>query len=157
MKIDKKYILANELTQKMNIHIANISNIKQELEEAGDFESIIKMNNCSFIDTTCKELPKFIKQAILKYNFTDVSNKLPCTFAREELGVTDRELKTSGIITGVEEIAGKKFYVFNEEFLNKIEKKVTYILDKYETEDCSNKKEIDGFIKLTKNKFLVWY
>ena len=118
--LSKGYILSNELVQKMGIHIANISMLRQHFEEADDFASMIKMNNCTFINSKAVGLPRNIRSGVDDNTFTDVSNKLPCTFVRTEYDMTERELRKSNMITGKEKIAGKEFYVFVVFFLNNL-------------------------------------
>ena len=152
--LDKKYILANELVEKMNISMSFISKLSKYLEN----ESVMKkLNNCTFIDTTSNKLPKNIKNALKKYTFTDISNKLPFTYFRDEFGLTESELKNSGIINDVIVIAGKKFYVFSNEFIANTKNCIGYILNEKETFDCYNRNLINGYIQVTKKKYFVWY
>lgn len=157
MFLHKKYILANELVQKMGIHIANISMLRQQFEDADDFGSIIKMNNCSFISTMCNHLPNNIKVGILNNTFTDMSDKLPCTFVKTEYGITEKELFKVGFVIDKVKICGKDLYVFDKKFVKKMHNKIGYVLDKEETEDCFKKELIDGYTMLSKNKFFTWY
>lgn len=153
----KEFVLGNELTQKMGISIANVSMIRRELEAAGNVSAITSLNNCTFVDTTCKELPKFFKQGIANNTFTDLSNKLPVTFIEEEFKATEKELLRSGVVTEKIKIAGKNFYVFSDEFINSVKGKVVYTLDKEDKDLCLASGDIEGFIELSKNKFLTWY
>ena len=157
MFLNKKYILSNELVDKMGIHIANISMIRQQFEDNNDFGSIVKMNNCSFINITCNHLPNNIKNGILNNTFTDMSDKLPCTFVKSEYNVTENELFRSGIVIDKVTIASKDFYVFNQEFIKKMRNKLGYVLNKKELDECIKNNEIDGFEQISKNKFFVWY
>lgn len=157
MFLHKKYILANELVQKMNIHIANISMLRNQFTDDDDFTTIMKMNNCAMINTSSKKLPHNIMEGIRKNTFTDMSDKLPCTWVRSEYEMTERELLSSGIVIKKTKIAGKDFYIFNQEFVKTMYNKVPYILDEKEMIECTNKKQILGHIPLGKNKFFVWY
>jgi hypothetical protein len=157
MFLDKKYILANELVQKMGIHIANVSMLRKSFEHNDDYYSIRKMNNCSFVSAKAYNLPNNIKQGIKDHKFTDVSNKLPCTYFKSEFNVTERELTKSGIVLGKMTIAGKKFYVFSNEFVQNLHDKVGYILDAKENEKCLKDSSIDGSVQLSRNKFFAWY
>lgn len=157
MFLKKNYILANELVQKMDIHIANISMLRQQYEDQDDMTTMIKMNNCTMIKSNSHKLPNNIKMGIAANEFTDMSNKLPCTFVRTEYEVTERELLNGGVIKGKIKIAGKDFYEFTEEFVKTVKNKIVYTLDKAECMECHSKGQIEGYIQVSKNKFLTWY
>lgn len=157
MFLDKKYILANELVREMDIHIANVSMLRNQFEDNDDFYTVRKMANCSFVNGESQQLPKNIRAGIAKHTFTDLSNKLPCNYVREEYGITERELFKSGMVLNKEKVAGKDFYVFNDYFVKTMKKKIGYILDAKEEAQCSRKKQIIGSIRLGKNKFFTWY
>lgn len=149
--LNNKSILSNELVQKMEIHIANISMLESP--------NIIKMGNCNFLQPDDLFLPKNIKQ-FLRANtgsFTNLENTLPCKFARDELEVSEKHLLQSGIVEKIVEVAGKQFYKFNDDFVKRIHKKVLNVLDKDDFEDCLKTKSITDYIELTKNKYLTMY
>lgn len=156
MFLHKKYILANELVQKMGIHIANISMLVNDYEDS-DNGTFVKMNNCTFINTKDTTLPNNILAGIYANDFTDMTDKLPCTFIRSEYGITEKELLKSGMATEVVTIAGKDFYKFSPEFVNKMKYKIGYVLDEAETMDCYRKNQILGYTQLAKNKYFTWY
>lgn len=156
MFLKKQYILANELVQKMGIHIANISMLVKEHEDE-DNGMFIKMNNCTFINTKAADLPNNIKVGISENEFTDLTNKLPCTYVRTEYGITEKELFKAGMVSKVVTIAGKDFYEFVPEFVEKMKYKIGYVLDESETMECYRKKQILGYTQLSKNKFFTWY
>lgn len=156
MFLKSNYILANELVQKMGIHIANISMLVKEHEDE-DNGMFIKMNNCTFINTKAATLPANILAGIYANEFTDMTDKLPCTFARMEYGITEKEFLKSGIVTKVVNVAGKDFYQFAPEFVQKMHRKIGYVLDEAETMDCFAKKQIAGYTQLSKNKYFTWY
>jgi hypothetical protein len=155
MFLNKKYILANELVQKMNIHIANISMLLKSYSEESD--AFIKLNNCTFINTSNVLLPHNIKNGIATNSFTDITDKLPCSWFRTEFEVSDKELFGSGIAKDKIRIAGKEFFVFDQNFVSTMHRKIGYILTEQETKMCLMKKQILGSIKLSKNKYFVWY
>jgi len=157
MFLSKDYILSNELVKKMNIHIANISMLKQRIENSDNYNDILKMNNCTFINTKSLYLPKNIREGISANKFTDMSNKLPCTFVRTEYGITEKELMASGIIKEKVEVCDKDFYVFTDEFIEKTKGTVINILEEEDALDSYNDGSIDGYIKLSKNKYITWY
>lgn len=157
MFLQSKYILANELVQKMDIHIANISMLAKTYEDQDDFATMVKMNNCTFIDTKANKLPANIKVGISKYEYTDMTNKLPCTWVRTEYGITEKELFNTGMVTEKVKIAGKEFYIFADEFVQKMKGKIGYVLDESETNYCLEKNQIACATKLSKNKYFTWY
>jgi len=157
MFLERKYILSNELVEKMGIHIANISMLRNSFEQNDDYYSIVKMNNCSFINTKAKNLPRNIRDGISSNTFTDMSDKLPCTYTRTEYEVTEKELFRAGIVIDKVRVCGKDLYVFDHEFIKKMKGCIGYVLDEEETLQCFRNKEIIGYIKLAKNKYWVWY
>ena len=156
MFLNKKYILANELVAKMGIHIANISMLVKEYED-DDSGAFIKMNNCTFINANDVTLPNNIRTAILTNQFTDMTDKLPCTYVHTEYEISEAELFKSGMVIEKVIIAGKKFYKFAPEFVQKMKYKIGYVLDEAETMDCYRKKQILGYTQLGKNKYFTWY
>lgn len=147
--LNSKHILSNELVQKMGIHIANISMI--------DSPNIVKMGNCNFLCADDLYLPKNIKKFILQNEFTNLENSLPVNYVKAELGVSEKQLFDSKIVSSVQEIAGKKFYKFTDDFISRIHKKVLYILDKEDWSDCLRDKQITDYVKLNNNKYLTMY
>ena len=157
MFLKKDYILANELVQQMDIHIANISIMRNNYESGDDYTTIVKMNNCSFVNTKSSRLPRNIANGIKAGKFTDVSDKLPCTHMLKEYGITMCELKRAGIIEERINICGKYFYKFKADFVELMQTRIPYILDESEVFDCKRKGEIDGYVKLGRDKYLSWY
>ena len=151
------YILANELVNKMGIHIANVSIMRKEFEDADDLYTIRKLNNCNFVNTSSPKLPQNIKDGISNNTFTDYTNKLPCTFVRDEYPVTEREWMASGIVIGKEEIAGKNFYVFADDFVKKLTGKIGYVLSGDEYRSLLVENKIQGGIRLKRDKYFTWY
>lgn len=157
MFLDKKYILANELVEKMGIHIANISMLRKLFEHNGNTYDMVKRNNCTFINTKSRHLPNNIMKGINSNILTDMSDKLPRTYVVSEFGITEHELQKSGILKEKIKISSKDFYVFQPDFVKEIKGKIPYILDREETLQCFKNKDILGYIELSKNKFLTWY
>lgn len=162
MFLDKKYILANELTQKANIHIANISGLVKGLEEhnlmAGNVE---QMGNCTFISKTSKYVPAFIKNYMEAYTYTDMSNKIPSTYLGSSLEIPYPKIvegfKKNKIDVKEEVISGKRFTVFPTEFVEKMKNKTWFVLNKEEYIEQMNEGNIEGGIPLYKNQYLTWY
>jgi hypothetical protein len=157
MFLNQNYILANELIQKMDINIANISVLVSHYEDCDDYTTMYKMNNCTMINTASHKLPKNLREAIAANKFTDITNKLPCTFVKSEYEFTEKELTESKIVIDKIEIAGKKFFVFDRDFVEKVKNKIVYALNATETMECFRKKQIEGYIQVSKNKYLTWY
>lgn len=157
MFLNKEYVLANELVQKMGINIANISMLKKQFEDNDDRYSIQSLNNCSFINKKATLLPKYIKDGLDSHEFTDMSDKLPCTWVKEEYQITEKELKQSNLVISKEKISGKQFYVFSPDFVKTMKNKIGYVLDEKETMKCYQLKQIEGYIKLKNNKYFTWY
>lgn len=159
MFLSKNYILVNELSKKMGITHANFSILKAKLEDEGDEHTFIKYGNALFIDKTSSNIPKNIKECIAMYEneLTNFEKMLPVTYIKSEYGVSERELKNAGIIEGVVVIEGKKFFKFTDEFVKNMKNKILYVLNEQETNECYKKGQIEGFIKLNKDKYLTWY
>jgi len=157
MFLSKDYILSNELVEKMRIHIANISMLRKKFEHKDDLYNIRKFNNCTFINTKCRDLPNNLRQGISNNEFTDISNKLPISFVRTELGCTEKQLFQSEIVQSKETIAGKKFYVFDKAFAHFVGNSVPYILNAEEHAECEDKGYIKGSIRMSANRYFTWY
>lgn len=157
MFLDKKYVLANELVQKMGINIANISVLRKQYEYEDDLTTIVKMNNCNFLNSKSQKLPNNIRCGLSEHEFTDMSNKLPLTYVRSEYGMTEKELLKSGLVLEKIKVGGKDFFVFNDEIVATMKNKIGYVLDKNDTSDCMKRGLIEGYVQLNKNKFFTWY
>lgn len=157
MFLKSNYILANELIQKMGISMANISRLVNEFENEGDMTTTLKMNNCTFIKTNSYKLPRNIKNGIMMNEFTDLTDKIYVPYMYTEYGLTKKDLLNCEICLGTTKVAGKEFYVFDKEFVQKVKNKILYVLNETECNECKAKNQIDGFIKLNKRKYLVWY
>ena len=157
MFLNSNYILASELVEKMGIHIANISIIRNQLESENDICTIKKMGACTFINKNSGKLPQNIQDGIRVNTFTDMTDKIPTPFIKEEFNLSYKELSESGIILGEQKISGKKFYIFDQDFVEKVKDKICYVLSPEETQDCLKRKLIDGFIQINNRKCLTWY
>jgi len=157
MFLDSNYVLGNELVQKMDIHIANVSMVARNLEKVGNYEDIVKLGNCTFINKKSLFLPKNIVRGIITNDFTPMYNKLPCTYVHQEFQTSQAKLLNSNFIKGIVEVSGKKFYEFEDKFIEDIHEKVLNILDREDALDCFDNGDILGYVELSKNKFLTWY
>lgn len=147
--LNNKSILSNELVQKMGIHIANISMLESP--------NIVKMGNCNFLQPDDLFLPKNIKKFIIENEFTNLENMLPCKFAKDELGISEKQMLQTGIVDKIVEVYGKQFYKFSDNFVKRIHKKVLNVLDKEDFEDCLKNNCITDYIELSKTKYLTMY
>lgn len=157
MFLKKEYILANELVEKMDMHIANISMLRNELEAKDNYDDLKKVNNCTFINTKSPFLPNNINVALSENTFTDMTDKLPATFLRTEFNLSPEDLEKAGVIEGEVEIAGKKLIQFKPDFVKNVEGSVMYMLSEDEAKECLEDGSIDGMIKITKAKCITWY
>lgn len=163
MFLDKEFFLANELLEFTQMHIANASMIKKELLE-NDSGGVVKRGNCLFFSKTSKELPNNIKELLAKHGKTlhTFENKVPITALRSEfsdVGTTAllKGFEKAGVSITKEEISGKTFVVFPDEFVSKLKNKTPYILNETEYKSSLKNQDIDGGIYIKKNKYFVWY
>ena len=157
MLLNNDYVLSDEVVNKVKCTRSLISNIIRHLEDSGDMSSVIKMGQFTFLKRSSDKFTKKINETLQDDDYTDMYNKLPKPYFDREYNIKESELLKTDIIKGTTKICGKKFYVFNDWFINKMKKKVMYILDDAETNSCTINKQIDGHIKLSKNKNLTWY
>lgn len=156
MFLSSKYVLANELIKRMGIGIANISILCKKFQDANN-TTIIKLNSLTFINKDSQTLPKNIYNALNEHTFTDISNKLPCNYVRSEYGITKKDLSNIDAFSDIVDIGGNNFFVFRDEFVKKLRGKIIYILDKEEAIDCYRKGLIEGYDKISNNRYLTWY
>lgn len=161
MFLTDNYILSSEFIDRTGIHVAYISKVIKLLEDDNDSTTIIKMNACNFIKSNSGKLPNNIQKAIIKetaikpfYNF---SNKLPVHWLKQEYNVTEKEWFKSGIVEDKVTIHGKIFYVFSDDFIRRTKNCICYVLDKEETQKCTQNGQIENSIQLSNNKFMTWY
>lgn len=149
--LSNRHILSNELVQKMDIHIANISMI--------DSPNIEKMGNCNFLLPDDRYLPGNIKKFINanRNTFTNLEGLLPCSFAQDELEISDKQILDSGIASEKVTIYGKHFYRISEDFIKRSNKKVLNVLDQDDFNDCIKRNLLKDYIKISKNKYLTMY
>lgn len=152
MFLNDQYIFANQYVKDRNIHIANVSNLKKTMREC----DYIELGNCTFLRKDGMFSPDLRKYIYLENrNHFDFTNYIPCTYLRNELDMSEKELFGSGIISEKLEIAGKNFYKLSD-FFNDKKRKVFYTLDRKEYFDLISEKNID-FLKINDRKYLSWY
>lgn len=154
------FILGNELAEKGNFCVGNISMVKNKLDDKGLTNDIIKMNNCTFVKKNSVNVPLYFKNVMSSNEFTDLTNLLPITYFMEEYRIlhTDiKKLKELKFIIEELQISSKMFFRFSDEFVKICENSVMYTLSKKETMECLRTTTIDKYIQLSKNKYLTWY
>jgi hypothetical protein len=164
MFLGKEYILGNEISEKLNIHIANISILAKLLEDTDDVK---QYGNCTFIKATSKNLPNNIKEGIRNHKFTDFTGILPLSYFLKEFELNAKQLEKSKITKEIFDMKfeskksktesnsiKKTFIKFTDEFINEVKGKVLYSLPKNELQE--NLQYIDGHIEIG-TKVLVWY
>lgn len=163
MFIPKEYFLANELFNKAGIHIANSSMLAKEIESKNIKNTVIKMGNCIFFNKNSRALPNNIRNYVEAFkDLNTFENKVLVSALRTELddiGYTAliKGFKNNNYEIKEEIIQGKRFAVFPNELVEKLKDKTWYILDEFEYHDCLDRGNIDGGIKLKKDKYFVWY
>lgn len=157
MFLNENYILSSELTEQMGIHTANISMLRNNLEDNNDLTSIIKMNSCNFMNKNSHNFPQNIKKGIRTGTFTKMHDKLPCSWVHEEYGFTKKELFDNKVVIKKITILKKQLYQFNPYFVKMMKNRIGYCLNENEKDYCIKHNEIDGFLQLKTNKFFVWY
>jgi hypothetical protein len=157
MFLNKNYVLSNELVQKMDINIANISMLAKKYREYSNYGAIIKMNNTSFINSRDQTLPKNIKDGLNMHKCTDMSDKLLCGWLKSEYELTGDDLVNTNIIIDKITVSKKDFYVFSPEFVGKMRNKMGYVLGKGEAIYCYNTNKIDGYTKIDDSRYFAWY
>lgn len=157
MFLDKKYVFVNELIQHMGIKIDPVINLKKSLDRMNDGSTIIQIKKYSFINKKSYNLPERFRDVLVNEKWTDVSDKLPCYWVKEEYRLTEKELFNHNFIQSVVKICNKPFYHFTPEFVQKLKNKNGYTMSIKEAVECMEKKEIDGYIKLKYNKCFTWF
>lgn len=159
MFLKESYISANELAKLMGIHIANVSNFSKIINEQEKIGVVKRMNSTTFFNMNNNLIPNTFREGFEKYKdqITDVSDKLPIHYIFSEYNINKKELEKMDICTGFVDIAGKEFAVFEREFVNKVKRHITYVLDPEDFADCNKRGLLKGYVKVNKKKYLVWY
>lgn len=157
MFIEEKFILAHELVQHIGVGIGNISMLRKEYVSSGDYYTILKLGSCIYVNSESKKLPQQYRDAIRDNEFTSMRNKLPVSHVKLNINATQGLLTKGGMIDGIITISGKRFYVFKDEIVSRIGSHIPYILNYDETMNCKKNNQIIDYIKLTSNRYFVWY
>jgi len=141
----------------MGINAAFMSNIRSQFIHRDDYYNIQKLGACLYINRHCNSLPKNISKAIDRYELTDMSDKLPITYVKSELGLTETDVLSSDMVIDTMTIAGKRLYQFHPDVVRETEGHTPYVLNAKEYNECKSKNQILGSIPLRSDKFFVWY
>ena len=150
----KNYFLANEVTERLGISIANISS--PNLLYRKDDENVwVKRGNCIFnslynIDHLSKNTQSFIRNNELM----DCSKLIPVSYLVQELKTNELNLQIFGKI---EFKYGKKLLFLNS-FGDKIfNKKINDVLPIEDCKELKNSGDIEDYIPLNKKDALYYY
>jgi len=158
MFLKSDFVFGNELCEKMGISLSNLINLRKQFENGDDHFTIYKLNSCSFINTKSHKIPNNFRTGLETHQLTDITDKLPLSWVQSEYGLTiSKELQDIGIITDRITLAKKIFLVFDREFVNKLQGKIGYILKEKETFECLENGDIEGYLKIKRNKYFTWY
>ena len=159
--------MASELTNHMNISSSNTSALMKKLHSIGDTTSAIKLGVSIFLDKTSINLPnnykKGISEGIENNIFTSMYNMLPYNYVMNEFNITDKEAKElindDNIPEFQEElfVDGKRMIRFSDDFIQEVKDCVLYALGEEETKECYKNNSIDGYMQLSRNKYITWY
>ena len=143
----KDYYLSKEIVELGKFHSANISMAIKPLEEGEDY---IKISNLIFLNKRAN-VTNNIKKIFSKT--TPLNDLIPEVYIKKELGINLSKFKDNyDIIT----ISGINFYKFKNK-LKEVFSKNTYVLNDIEVNEATQQDYIDGYLKITNKKYLVWY
>jgi len=160
MFLNHNYVLASELVKEMGIQLHSICMLRKEYRESDDTYTIRTMNNCMFLNSKSHKIPNNFKKGMQehKHELTTLTNKLPASWMNSEFGISEANLYKANIIVDKIVLAGtRRFYVFEENFVQKVTGNIPYILTEKEAHECMAKSEIKGYIKVSRNKYFTWY
>jgi len=151
--LGKEHVLGNEICELLNIHIANISNLKSE--------NIIKVGRCPILSKTDLTITRKIRNTMFDQRITSLENKIPLTYFKSEYSMKDSEILDT-IAEKIETIAGKKFIVYKQEFIDKIKQpnnidNLIYVCDAQEFSELQPENVIKYSYKINDKKYLVIY
>ena len=150
--LTEDHVLGAELCELMQIHMANISNLK--------LSSILKFGNCPILCKSDSDLPPKIKTNLFRSELTSLKDKIPLSYFKSEYNLTNEEILTH-VADKIEIIAGRKILCYKPEFLQKIKRykidNMIYIADRKELNEFLYEYEDVDYIKVTNNKYIVIY
>lgn len=148
-----EHVLGTEIAEILNIPTSYISNLKSE--------RILKVGNCPILSKNDSDLLPKIKKTLFDERVTSLKHKMVLSYFKTEYSLNDSQILDS-IAERIETIAGKKFIVFKEDFLDKIIRpnnvdNVLYTLDDTEFNELKNQNIFKQYYKITDKKYLVIY
>jgi hypothetical protein len=152
----KDYVLGSEIAKIGGFNIANISmTIKCcGLVEGRDYQ---KFGGMTLLNKKCLFLPNNINNIIKSGKTTDLSDLIPHSFFIDTINNLTTLIKDKYQIKNVQ---GKKFVKIKDKKLFDIivnDNLTKYVVETYEIPELVNKNYIQGHIKLSNKKELVWY
>lgn len=150
--LTEDHVLGAELCELMQIHTANISNLK--------LPSILKFGNCPILCKSDSHLPPKIKINLFRSDLTSLKDKIPLSYFKAEYNLTTEEI-LEHVADRIEVIAGRKILCYKPEFLQKIKRykidNMIYIADRKELNEFLYEYEDIDYITVSKNKYIVIY
>lgn len=146
-----EHVLGTEIAEILDIPTSYISNLKSE--------RILKVGNCPILLKSDPDLLPKIKKTLFHEKVTSLKHKMVLSYFKSEYLLSDSQILDT-IGERIEIIAGKKFIVFRQDFLDKIIRpnnidNVLYSLDSKEFNEV--KQDLKHFYKITDKKYLVIY
>ena len=149
--LNSKCILVNEICSRYNIDIAGFSNLQDANEEV-----FLKLGGNIFLDiTNLDKVPRRYLKYLAPQTYTNLENTFPLAYLKHELQINLNLLFKMGYILEEFTIEKKKFVRTTPEFTKMCKKYTFYKLDISEIPEVE--KDLAGKIKISKNKYLVWY
>ncbi len=159
MFIPEHYILSTELQKKYKISQSVFSMLKKSIDSNNIKNAMLKYGNCLFVNARSYDLPNNVRKMVQNGPYTRMDNKLVSTYIQNEF-----DCKKSQFIAGLKEynarevhIEGKSFIEFDISFKDKINGRVLTNINSEDLSDCLDNNEVDGFINIGPDNFLVWY
>jgi len=155
----KDYILANELAHKMNFKIGNISIALRSMIEGIDY---LKWDKTVLININSDRLPKYIKNKINDYEYTNLEGYIPLMYIKNIINNISvfNSFRTNKNLESFE-LHKKYFIKFKGELepLNIVKNKnyIVFLTDIDESESLLRENKIEGFVNITKSKSLSYY
>ena len=108
---NKNHVLGTQICEILKISTANVSNLKEG--------HIMKVGNCPILNKLDLVLQPKLRKTMFHPHITSLENKMCLNYFKLEYNLKDSEI-LKHIADRIEIIAGKKFIVYKEDFLNKI-------------------------------------
>lgn len=150
----KNYFLANEVTDRLGISIANISS-PNILYRKDDENTWVKRGNCIFNSLfDISHLSKNTQEFIRNNKLMDCSKLIPVSYLMKEFNTTELTLRIFG---NVDYKYGKKLLFLNKFGQKIFNEKINDILPIQECKDLKASGDIEDYIPLNKSEALYYY